>query len=65
MTVNGRPSCSPIVQTFDGFAGGVVVRHLDEAEAFASTRVAVLDDFGTPYGAILGEHFFKLGPSTL
>jgi hypothetical protein len=50
-----------IVHGFNRFASGVVIAHFDEAESFAATGIAVLDDFRAPHGSKFGKHFFELG----
>jgi hypothetical protein len=48
-----------IVQAFDGRAGGVVIRHFDEAEAFAAARIAIHDDLGATNGAEGRKQLFQ------
>jgi hypothetical protein len=44
-----------VVQTLDGFAGGIVIRHFDKAEPLAAAGIAVHDDLGALDRTILGK----------
>src|SRR4051812_23614024 len=40
--------------------GFFITSHFDKAKAFASTRVAVHDDFGTLHGAVLTKNLIQI-----
>lgn len=60
--VDGQRSAAVIllVQAADCFVGGVIIRHLDESEAFAPTSVPVLDDLSTLHRTESAEQGFQI-----
>src|SRR5882724_6315109 len=49
------------VHSGNGRLGFFITSHFDKAEAFASTGVAVHDDFGALHSAVLTKNLIKIG----
>ena len=49
-----------LVQSTDRFVGGVVIPHLDESEALASSGVTILNNLSTLHRAELAEQRFQV-----